>query len=147
MLITNCISFLLSVLLRLLWILLLVSWCHYTLESHAHLSPHQPLIIITLTRAQVTEVAKHVEGTIYDWLNTSHLLSHLQADLPWIASAVGSDNQLHDLSGVAGIRKYHEQVTNHFMKEDGMMDPSNTDTNKLLEMLTADAISSAQQVI
>eukprot|EP00656_Telonema_subtile_P027389 TRINITY_DN2945_c0_g2_i1.p1 TRINITY_DN2945_c0_g2~~TRINITY_DN2945_c0_g2_i1.p1 ORF type:complete len:479 (+),score=122.03 TRINITY_DN2945_c0_g2_i1:145-1581(+) len=70
---------------------------------------------------ELTEVAKHVEGTIYDWLNTTHLLSHLQADLPWVAWAVGSDNKLHDLSGQAGIRKYHEQVTNHFMKKDGQL--------------------------
>ena len=33
---------------------------------------------------EVDKVGSHVDGTIYDWLNTTQLLTRLNEDLPWI---------------------------------------------------------------
>eukprot|EP00658_Telonema_sp_P-2_P040189 TRINITY_DN2874_c0_g1_i1.p1 TRINITY_DN2874_c0_g1~~TRINITY_DN2874_c0_g1_i1.p1 ORF type:complete len:496 (+),score=110.70 TRINITY_DN2874_c0_g1_i1:186-1673(+) len=85
---------------------------------------------------EVNQVTTHVEGTIYDWLNTSHLISHLQNDLPWIASAIGSDEI--NLGGEDGIRAYHDQVTNKFMKQEN--------TEQLIDYMTEHALENAKKV-
>ena len=42
---------------------------------------------------EVDKVGPHVDGTIYDWLNTTQLLSRLEEDLPWIFEKVDRVNE------------------------------------------------------